>query len=106
MKPFSGSVLRLGTCLGEMINDRSNSFRRRIQEQPNESLTVLTLIKFKDLRLTISELLVRMQEDYTRAEYFEIARCQSRESWIKNPVIPTRVIGSGDIHIRAIIGHY
>jgi len=85
MKPFSGSVLRLGTCLGEMINDRSNSFRRRIQEQPNESLTVLTLIKFKDLRLTISELLVRMQEDYTRAEYFEIARCQSRECWIRNP---------------------
>src|SRR4030095_12208692 len=49
MKPFSGSVLRLGTCLGEMISDRSNSFRRRIQEQPNESLTVLTLIKVQGL---------------------------------------------------------
>ena len=41
-----------------------------------------------------------------KLNYFEIARCQRRERWIKNPVIPTRVIGSRDVHIRAIIGHY
>ena len=59
---------RLGKCIGEMIDDRVTSFRRRIRHSPNESLTVRSLVQFKDLHSTISALPVRMQGDYTRAE--------------------------------------
>src|SRR4029077_17386358 len=67
----------------------------------NRNVTLSISVKISRRKTTLPE-----RRIIPELNHFEIARCQSRESWIENSVIPPCVIRSCDVHIRAVIGHY